>query len=257
MYLTDFCYFGNFALLYLLMFAPQCQWLFVTCYVFSNGAMALAIISFRNSLVFHKIDMLMSLSLHAIPLILTLHMRWETIPIQSHLPVEEQRFAPLADVSTWPLFWHYFFVMPSMIYFPWLIFYGLCNFVLTDKVINGTLDCSYKYFQKSMNLLPKSMSFIPRPLIFLFFHWVYFQTCSLMSVLLWHSYWLNMAMACFLMQWSVYQGACYYMDYFAKRYESQLSKLDKLEEVVVSTPTLKRSGSNRSLSNDNSSSLRV
>ena len=88
-YLIDFCYMGNFTLLYLINFAPQCQWLFVTCFVWANGCMASAIISFRNSLVFHKIDMLVSLSIHAIPMILTLHMRWETIPIQSELPLEE------------------------------------------------------------------------------------------------------------------------------------------------------------------------
>ena len=89
MYLIDFCYFANFALLYLINFAPKCQWLFVSCFVFSNGCLGSAIISFRNSLVFHKIDMLMSLSIHAIPMILTLHMRWETIPLQSELPLEE------------------------------------------------------------------------------------------------------------------------------------------------------------------------
>jgi len=89
MYLSDFCYIANFALLYFINFAPQCQWLFVTCYVFSNGALASAILAFRNSLVFHKIDMLMSLSIHAIPMTLTLHIRWETIPTQAELPLEE------------------------------------------------------------------------------------------------------------------------------------------------------------------------
>ena len=97
-----------------------------------------------------------------------------------------------------------------------------------------------------MDLIPKSLGFIPKPIFFLFFHYVYYQACSCIAVLMWHSYILNMAVACFLMQLSVYQGACYYMDYFAKRYESQLAKLDKLEEVVVSTPTLKRQGSARS-----------
>ena len=79
-------------------------------------------------------------------MILTLHMRWETIPLQSDLPLEEQRFAPLADLSTWPLFWDHFFVKPFFFYLVWITFYGICNFVLTDKVRNGTYDCTYKYF---------------------------------------------------------------------------------------------------------------
>ena len=107
-------------------------------------------------------------------------------------------------MTTWDGFWHYFYVMPFILYLPWVIFYGLCNFVLTDKVLNGTSDCTYKYFQKSLNLLPKSMSFIPRPIIFLFCHYLYFQITACISVILWHNYWLNIAMATFLMQWSVY-----------------------------------------------------
>ena len=81
--------------------------------------------AFRNSLVFHKIDMLVSLSIHAIPMILTNHIRWETIPTQAHLPLEEQRFAPFADTTTWSDFWHIFFVMPYLLYFVWIIFYGI------------------------------------------------------------------------------------------------------------------------------------
>ena len=130
------------------------------------------------------------------------------------------------------------------------------NFVLTDKVSKGQADCTFNYFKKSMSKLPKSMDFIPRPVLFLFFHFLYTLLCHCIAVLLWHSYILNMAVACFLMQWSVYQGACYYMDFFAKRYESQLAKLDKLEEVVVSTPTL-RQGSNRSQGNDSTKSPRL
>ena len=53
-------------------------------------------------------------------------------------------------MTTWDGFWHYFFVMPFILYLPWVIFYGLCNFVLTDKVNNGTWDCTYKYFEKSL-----------------------------------------------------------------------------------------------------------
>ena len=257
MYLIDFCYIGNFALLYLINFAPQCQWLFVTCFVFANGCLASAIIAFRNSLVFHKIDMLMSLSIHCVPMILTLHMRWETIPIQSNLPLEEQRFAPLADMSTWSLMWHNFFVMPYLVYFVWLFFYGIFQFVLTDKVADGTVDSVYQSFSKSVKV-PNSLSFIPTPILFLFFHFVYYTACHLVAVCLWYSYILNMFVAIFLMQWSIYQGANYYMDYFAKRYESQLAKLDKLEEVVVSTPTIRRQGSNRSNTpGGGSSSLRI
>lgn len=68
--------------------------------------------------------------------------------------------------------------------------------------------------------VPKALIFIPKPVFFLVFHFLYYSACHCCAVLFWHSYILNIAVACFLMQWSVYQGACYYMDYFAKRYET-------------------------------------
>lgn len=80
MYLSDFCYIANFLLLTLVNFAPKCQWLLITCFVFSNGPLAAAIGAFRNSLVYHRIDMLTSLAIHAMPMTLTFHYRWITVP---------------------------------------------------------------------------------------------------------------------------------------------------------------------------------
>ena len=79
MYLVDFCYTANFALLILINFMPKCQWLVITCYLFSNGPLAAAIAAFRNSLIYHRVDALTSLAIHAIPMTLTTHIRWITI----------------------------------------------------------------------------------------------------------------------------------------------------------------------------------
>ena len=80
MYLFDFCYVANVAILALINFMPKNQGLLVTCYVFSNGPLSFAIAAFRNSLVYHRIDMLTSLAIHAIPMTLMTHMRWYTVP---------------------------------------------------------------------------------------------------------------------------------------------------------------------------------
>lgn len=89
MYLFDFCYVANFLLLVLINFASKCQWLMITIFVFSNGPLAAAIAAFRNSLVYHRVDMLTSLAIHAVPLTISMHMRWFTVPEQEHLPLEE------------------------------------------------------------------------------------------------------------------------------------------------------------------------
>jgi len=59
------------------------------------------------------------------------------------------------------------------------------------------------------------------------------------AVVCWHSwYQLDIFCCLFVLEWSVYQGACYYMDFFAKKYEIQLRKLVQFEESVV-TPSSK------------------
>ena len=71
------------------------------------------------------------------------------------------------------------------------------------------------------------------PIIFLFCHFIYYFVGHLWSVLLWHSYYLHLITCVAWVYWSFYQGACYYMDYFAKKYESQLAKLSQLETEIV------------------------
>jgi hypothetical protein len=237
MYLVDSCYVANFLMLYYVWFAPKSQWMMTTCYVFGNGTLMTAILAFRNSLVYHKIDFLCSLMIHCFPMIVTLHIRWYTIPNQAHLPESEQRFGTLPDTSSLYDFTNYFFVMPLAVYFAWLAVYGVINFLCTDKVLDYTHDTVFRTFMTNkglLKMLPKWSACIPLPIIFLFCHFLFYFVTHCLAVCLYHSYYLNMLAAFFFMQWSVVQGACYYMDYFSKRYESQLSKLVQLEGHVVS-----------------------
>ena len=94
-FLADFCYFVNYAMLFFLIKESKSQFWFLTCYVFANGPLGFAMVAFRNSLVYHEIDKLTSLSIHAIPMVIMTHVRWYTIPAQEHLPEEKQRFLTL------------------------------------------------------------------------------------------------------------------------------------------------------------------
>lgn len=240
-YLLDFCYIANVLLLVLINFAPKCQWLLITCYIFSNGPLAAAIAAFRNSLVYHRIDMLTSLAIHAIPMTLSIHIRWYTVPEQEHLPLEEQKFAPLSQNETWGDAFENLVFNPIKIYLCWLVAYGFINFVCTSRISSYELDSSYKTFT-TIPALRKSvefMSFIPMEIVFLLCHFFYYLVLHIWALLMYNFYYLNMAACAFWCIWSFFQGANYYMDYFAKKYESQLNKLSQLQEEVVATPTLK------------------
>lgn len=87
MFLVDFCYFANLIVFLYLMAFPTSDWLLVTSFVFGNGTLAAGVMAFRNSFVPHKIEYMTSLATHAVPLILTHHVRWWTIPDQAALPI--------------------------------------------------------------------------------------------------------------------------------------------------------------------------
>lgn len=87
-YISDFCYYANFLVLYLLLWNSRSEQLVKICFLFSNGCLGMSIYLFRNSLVFHKIDMMTSLGIHFIPMATMYHIKWYTIQEQANLPAE-------------------------------------------------------------------------------------------------------------------------------------------------------------------------
>src|SRR5258707_10148006 len=66
-FLFDLCYYVNILNFVFLWILPQSPALFVACYCLSHGAVASAIITWRNSLVFHDSDKVTSLFIHIYP----------------------------------------------------------------------------------------------------------------------------------------------------------------------------------------------
>jgi hypothetical protein len=81
-YLFDFCYFANVLITLFHLKYPENEALLYINFMYSTGPLALAIGAFRNSLVFHSVDMLTSLAIHAIPMISAWNFRWVTLPQQ-------------------------------------------------------------------------------------------------------------------------------------------------------------------------------
>ena len=66
-YLFDFCYFANTLMIVYILLLPKNDILFKVFFVYANGPFGLAIPAFKNSMIFHKIDNLISVSIHIIP----------------------------------------------------------------------------------------------------------------------------------------------------------------------------------------------
>lgn len=110
-FLFDLCYYATILNFVYIWFLPQSPVLFVACYCLSHGSLASAVITWRNSLVFHDSDKVTSLFVHIYaPLTFTviryvlqttwLAIQWLTLTlIISHFyPNADERFPALLEL---------------------------------------------------------------------------------------------------------------------------------------------------------------
>ena len=96
--------------------------------------------------------------------------------------------------------------MPLTVYFSWAFLYGISQFVLTSKVLDYSYDSVYRTFTKGF-VFPKwarAFSWVPMPIVFMFCHAVFFFTTHCIAVFVYHFYYINMAVACLLLNYAVY-----------------------------------------------------
>jgi hypothetical protein len=76
LFLFDFCYWVNILCLVHLWALPASPYVFETAFMLANGPLVWAIVMWRNMLVFHDLDKMTSLFIHAIPPLVTFARRW-------------------------------------------------------------------------------------------------------------------------------------------------------------------------------------
>ena len=236
-FLIDFCYFVNSCLIYFLLWGYSSQATFVCCFVYSNGPVAAGIIAFRNSLVYHKIDYLTSLAIHAIPMTIMTHIRWYTIPEQAHLPKEQQRFPiDLPNPQTTGEFLSCFIYTPMMYYMTYLIGYGLINFVICEKSIrekNYWTTFTYMntgWNKKMLTMFGDGLA----PIFFMMAHAGFVLCGILIATASFYFYHFNMTINIAYLLISFYNGANFYMESFSRKYEKDLEKLQRQQDQLKS-----------------------
>ena len=135
--MLDYCYFINLSVAIQIMIYPNNLAWFQANYVLTLGPIFLAIIIWKNSLVFHSLDKLTSFFLHAFPPIMMHLHRWNFI---SHdLPITEDDSLPLYGN----------FVLPLLLYGVWQISYLLVtNLILYPYLQDKTVITSYRCLMK-------------------------------------------------------------------------------------------------------------
>lgn len=129
-YLLDLCYWSTALLLYWIWYDPYNETIIRMCYCLANGLLAVSVLAFRNSLVFHDMDCMTSMGIHMAPMIITTHIRWFVIPQETLKPPEERLFTTLSTDLTWREYMWMNFWTAHITYFTWMAVYFFVMFNL-------------------------------------------------------------------------------------------------------------------------------
>ena len=128
-----------------------------------------------------------------------------------------------------------FFVYPLSFYFTWLVIYFGINFVFAAKRIKARnydnlflLYSRQKGASSMLNLLGEKFA----PVMFIVVHFSFFFITFVFSFIAYFSETANTFLILLWLTWSVWNGSCFYMDYFSKKYELSLERLEEVEKEI-------------------------
>jgi hypothetical protein len=234
-YLIDLCYFSTALILYNIWFDPRNEALLRIGFLSSHGCLAVSIMAFRNSMVFHDMDCITSMSIHAAPMLITHHIRWGLIPQEESWPEDQRKFSTISKDLTAESYFKLMLTNPLIFYFSWLICYAIVNFVISyEKIRSKNYNTLYLWFSQKpywrakIQLYEKWLGQWTGPIIFMFGHFIFFITTHCIAMVEFDNYYFNVTMMTFYVGCSLWNGANYYMEYFSKRYESKLASIEAL-----------------------------
>lgn len=232
-FLADLCYFVNVLMLLSIWAFPRSKRLFIATYCLAYGNNAVAIVMWRNSLVFHSMDKVVSLFIHVMPPV-TLH-------CIVHLTSEERlksrfpgAYAIKHSSPDHPV--HYSLLsmlfFASIFYAAWQCTYHFFISVRRAEKIAAGRPTSFTWLRKSyakswLGKLVLNRSEALQEPTFMLLQYLY----ALLTILpcpLW--FWYRWASATFLITvftWSIWNGATYYMDVFGKRFQKELEQMKR------------------------------
>ncbi|KZT72686.1 hypothetical protein DAEQUDRAFT_722851 [Daedalea quercina L-15889] len=242
-FLFDLCYYANVLNLVYIWFLPSNSALFVACYCLSHGSLASAVITWRNSLVFHDFDKVTSLFIHVYPPL--------TFSVIRHFyPDAAQRFPAIMEVQYLrPM---RALLLSGIIYLIWQVLYW--KFVFVDrrkKIESGQRTTSLSFLlNDKRGVIGRSLSMVPpqyRILAFMFGQYMYSVLTELPAIfILYRSSFWSGAFLIFIFAVSVWNGGGFYIEVFGRKFERELEALRKeLAEGIhsrsnsaTSSPTL-------------------
>ncbi|KAI9513475.1 hypothetical protein F5148DRAFT_1273104 [Russula earlei] len=222
-FLFDLCYFVTILNFVFIWVFPRSPSLFVACYCLSHGVVASAIITWRNSLVFHDADKVTSLFIHIYP-------PFTFTVIRHFYPGAEDRFPALKELPRlhpWRAL-----LLSSAIYLVWQVLYWKLVYVdRRKKVESGQRTTSLYWMLNKPGLINNMLSkFKPenRAFIFMLGQFVYSVLTDVPPVfILYDSPLWSGSYLLFILSVSVWNGGGFYIEVFGRKFERELETLRK------------------------------
>ncbi|BEI81681.1 hypothetical protein CcaverHIS002_0208410 [Cutaneotrichosporon cavernicola] len=231
-FLFDLCYFVNILDMTWLWFFPSSTVLFICCYCLTMGPLASAIITWRNSLVFHSIDKVTSLFIHIYPpLVFGI--------ILFRYPNAGERYPGIVHVDDYG--WIERIALSAVPYCLWQLTYW--KFISVDrheKIASGQRENSFHYLlHDKHNPIGRALRGIPeghRETWFIFGQLIYSIVFMIpASVLFLHSEMATYICLSVLFLVSTWNGATFYVEVFGRKFARELEKLRKEMDAMSAT----------------------
>ncbi|KAG8838380.1 hypothetical protein FRB91_007649, partial [Serendipita sp. 411] len=223
-FLFDLCYYVTILNLVYIWLFPGSPTLFVACYCLSHGSLASAVITWRNSLVFHDIDKVTSLFIH-------IYAPFTFTAIRHFYPDAPTRFPALKEVPhLHPI---HALLFSSVIYLVWQALYW--KFVYVDrraKIESGQRTTSFSYLLADQRgAIGRSLSKVPdgyRVASFMLGQFLYSIATEVPAVwFLYDSARLSTLFLFLIFGVSVWNGGGFYIEVFGRKFEKELEALRK------------------------------
>ncbi|KAI8331542.1 hypothetical protein BC941DRAFT_438663 [Chlamydoabsidia padenii] len=243
-FIFDLCYFVNVMTLLYIWCCPGSTWWFYATYTLTGGPVAWAIITWRNSLVFHSLDKVTSVFIHIMPALVTYVIRW--LP-QLHPSTEsgqiyrDQHFPGLTAADNTMSFKDCM-ISSTVAYLIWQGLYFVFIMVKRrEKIEAGLRVTSYSWLLNdttSKKSLIQKAAYVCGPAhkakMFMLLQLVYNLVTSIPTYFMFKYFWLHTLFLCAMFGASVWNGANYYIEVFSRRYlmeiEQALTKKKKKVE---------------------------
>lgn len=231
-FLADLCYFVNLLVTLSIWAFPSSKRLFTAAYCLAFGNNAVAIIMWRNSLVFHSFDKVLSLFIHIMPCA-TLHCLvhllsdelqrtrfpaiWTIKNSAAGSPTAYAHILPMLGWSTIPYaFWQ-------------LSYYFFITVRRREKIAAGR-PTSFTWLRKSYSKtwIGKLVLSLPESLqetAFMFIQYSYACLTMVPCPLWFLSRYASAGFLLIVFSWSIYNGSTYYIDVFGKRFQRELEEM--------------------------------